>query len=72
MKELESKNVHLDPDEVIEGAIGKLQQVVILGISNEGDVWVASSVGVPSTFFLMEMAKKTLTDMIFEEKETVN
>lgn len=35
--------VPLDPDTVLKGAIGKLDQVLIIGLDKNGEVWSSTS-----------------------------
>lgn len=54
----------LDPDRVLDAALGKLDTVVILGYDKDGDEYFASSVSDGGTVvWLMERAKMKLLAM---------
>ncbi|NIA72284.1 hypothetical protein HBA54_27195 [Pelagibius litoralis] len=54
----------LPPDRVLEGAKGKLERVVVLGFTESGDVFFASSgADGGDVIWLMEKAKKALLEV---------
>ena len=57
----------LPPDRILEGAMDKLQGVVVLGYKENGTSYFASSYADGGTvIWLMEQAKKRLLDMADE------
>lgn len=44
-------------DDVLNSAVGKLDQVAVIGLDADGDVYIAGSDGSAETVFLMERAK---------------
>jgi hypothetical protein len=51
----------IDPDKVLNAALGKLDQVVIIGCNQDDDIYFASSTGdIGQVLLLMECAKKEL------------
>ena len=50
----------VDPDEVLQGCLGKLKSVVVIGIDEDGDLWGSASDGRPETIALLERAKARL------------
>lgn len=51
-------------DKVLEGAVGKLSDVVVAGRDEHGNAYVASSYGsVADTAWMLEHAKKFLLEM---------
>jgi len=55
--------VPIPPDQVLEGAKGKLDYVVVLGWTASGEVYVASSTSkLPDALWLIEQAKLELLD----------
>lgn len=63
MKTVKSEDFHVSPDAVLEMSIGDLQQVVVCGVDNSGQFYLASSEGVPSALFLVQLAGKTILEM---------
>jgi hypothetical protein len=61
----------IDPDRVLKKAVGRLQEVVVLGYDHEGNEYFASSKpDGPSIVWLIERAKlKLLTIMTDNEIE---
>jgi hypothetical protein len=56
----------LDPDRVLKGAIGELQDVVVIGWDKSGDLWLASNTPYqPDLLWLVKQAEKEL----FKESE---
>lgn len=54
----------LPPDQILEAAMGKLDEVVILGWDKEGQLYFASTkADGPNVLWLMEVAKKELLDI---------
>jgi hypothetical protein len=53
----------IDPDQVLQEAIGKVQGVVVAGYDEDGEEYFASSYGsVAETLFLLERFKKYLLE----------
>lgn len=52
----------LAANRVLSGARGKLNEVVVLGYTHDGDLYAASSNGPGDTMWLIEHAKKWLLD----------
>jgi hypothetical protein len=53
----------IDPDQVLQKAIGKVQGVVVAGYDEDGEEYFASSYGsVAETLFLLERFKKYLLE----------
>lgn len=51
----------LPPDQVLEGAKGQLERVVVLGITKEGEIWISDTQGtVSSTNLMLDRAKAKL------------
>jgi len=43
----------IDPDDVLAGAMGELQQVVVIGRCHNGDDWIASHTCDPAQILLL-------------------
>lgn len=57
--------VDIPPDTVLEGAMGKLESVLVVGWDHEGDLYVASTSSKPSeAAWLMENAKKFRLELV--------
>jgi len=51
----------LPPDQVLDGAKGALERVIVLGITKDGEIWISDSQGlVASTNLLLDRAKDKL------------
>lgn len=50
----------VDPNAVLEGAKGKLRNVMVCGWGEDGELYVASSHGAAEAVFLIETAKLSL------------
>lgn len=56
-----STTLDLDPDKIIEAAIGEMQEVVIIGYDLEGELYFACSSGnKKNTLWLLKEAEKEL------------
>lgn len=56
--------VDIPPDTVLEGAIGKLETVVVIGWTHDGDLYVAGTSSKPAEVsWLMENAKQLLLEL---------
>jgi hypothetical protein len=61
----------LEPDDVLEAAKGKLEDVMLIGWTPEGDLYLASTTSrTGDMFLLLEMAKSGLIDKIQYGDET--
>lgn len=49
--------IHLEPDKVMQNAMGRLSEVVLIGIEN-GELVVFSSEGCERALWLVERAKR--------------
>ena len=56
------EGVHLPPDKVLSAALGKLDEVVVIGLTEDGEPYIAGSEGVAKSLWLMEKCKLTLFD----------
>jgi hypothetical protein len=56
------EGVHLQPDKVLSAALGKLDEVVVIGLTEDGEPFIASSEGVAKALWLIEKCKLTLFD----------
>jgi hypothetical protein len=52
----------VEPDVVLDSAKGELSTVVVLGLTRNGDLYLAASDGSERAYFLMERAKFYLLD----------
>lgn len=60
-------SLDLPPDRVLEGALGKLSSVVIIGYDNEENEYFASSIaGGPEVLWLLEILKLKLLSVAFD------
>ena len=58
----------IDPDPVLQGAVRKLKQVVILGYTEDGEEYFASSIADGGTvLWMFERCKKQLIDQADED-----
>lgn len=58
----------MNPDKVLEGAKGELEQVIVIGYDKEGEEYFASSIaGGPECLWLMERFKASLLAITEEE-----
>ena len=58
----------LDPDRVLNKAVGKLDRVVVIGYKKDGDEYFASSIADGGTLtWLMDRTKHKLMQMIDDE-----
>lgn len=48
------------PDDVLQHAIGRLDSVLVVGLSKDGDLYVAGSHGAPDSAFLAARAQHYL------------
>lgn len=54
------ENFNVAPDAVLQGAVGQLQEVVVVGLANDGTVFLAGSKGSMNTLWLLEAGKWVL------------
>lgn len=54
------ENFNVAPDAVLGAAIGQLAEVVVVGIANDGTVYLAGSKGSMNTLYLLEAGKWVL------------
>ncbi len=60
----------MDPDQVLEGAKGELESVIVIGEKENGDFWFASSTGnIPINLWMVEKFKRYLIDYEINENE---
>jgi hypothetical protein len=57
------ENFNVAPDAVLESAKGELTEVVVVGIHNDGTVYLAGSKGSMNTLWLLEAGKWVLMRM---------
>lgn len=54
----------IEPDKVLEGAKGKLDKVVVVGVNKDGEMWFSSSTSKLETIlYLLKKAEKLLLEM---------
>lgn len=54
----------LEPDVILEGACGKLSEVLVVGWDQDGDLYVASNHGYrPELLYLLKFAERFLMDL---------
>lgn len=54
----------IPPDDVLRGAVGKMEGVVLIGFDNDGDLYFASSYADGGeVLWLLEQTKKQLLDV---------
>jgi hypothetical protein len=64
-----NRNLDIDPDDVLAGAMGELQQVVVIGRCHNGDDWIASHTGDPARIlFLIEQFKFNLLSGVYDQE----
>lgn len=54
------ENFNVAPDAVLGAAIGQLTEVVVVGLHNDGTVYLAGSKGSMNTLWLLEAGKWVL------------
>lgn len=52
----------VSPDDILNCAKGKLTNLVLVGIQEDGELYIAGSEGAPQSCFLMERAKSVLVE----------
>ena len=52
--------VRVDCDAVLAGAVGKLEECIVIGVEKNGDLYIAGTDGLRDTIYLMELAKSVL------------
>ena len=56
--------LNLDPDRVLQSAVGELEDVVVIGFDKDGGEYFASSVAAgPEVLWLIERMKKALLEV---------
>ena len=57
----------VEPDRVLEKAVGQLVQAVVIGRHKDGSFYIASSESYgPNIMWLLELAKKRLVEAVHE------
>ena len=51
------------PDQILTEAAGNYEDLVLIGVTKDGDMRVASSGGLPEAFLLLNMASRLLLKM---------
>lgn len=59
---LQGDGFHMEADDVLNGAVGRLRQCFIVGISEDGEIYMAGTDGCAESVFLMERAKALMIE----------
>lgn len=60
----------LDPDDMLKEAMGKLEKVLIIGYTNDGDEFISSSFADgPTAVWLLERMKILLLSIVDEDED---
>jgi len=60
------------PDECLENQKGRLAEVVILGVTEDGSVVVSGNLGIAESIMLVAMGYKILLDGAFGEDDVIH
>ena len=64
-----NSRLDIDPDDVLAGAMGELQQVLVIGVCHNGDDWVYSHTNDPAQILLLiERFKFKLLSGVYDEE----
>jgi hypothetical protein len=55
------------PDEVLQGSLGQLEEILVIGWDHDGNLVIRGSVGMDSAVLLLETAKHTFISEMFED-----
>jgi hypothetical protein len=55
------------PDEVLQGSVGQLEEILVIGWDHDGNLIIRGSVSPESAVLLLETAKHTFISEMFEE-----
>jgi hypothetical protein len=55
------------PDEVLQGSLGQLEEILVIGWDHDGNLVIRGSVSPESAVLLLETAKHTFISEMFED-----
>jgi hypothetical protein len=55
------------PDEVLQGSLGQLEEILVIGWDHDGNLVIRGSVEMDSAVLLLETAKHTFISEMFED-----
>lgn len=59
---LQGDGFHMEADDVLNGAVGRLRQCFVVGTDEDGEIYMAGTDGCAESVFLMERAKALMIE----------